>query len=196
MRAVRLAVKLSAAASALALAGAQASAQTPAPAGDDAIGQLLQAPAPPPQPHAAKPASAVPDETADAGDGSDQQPVAKAPVQPPKRVRRNAAVLQALDKVTAETLRFEADVNQPVRYKDLVFTVHACEDSASDEAQPAAYAHIEIDSQPKPPPGQPAPPARQLFKGWMISNAPGVHPFEHPVYDAWLIACKTATPGS
>ena len=199
MRALRLAVKLSVAASALALsltlADVQAVAQTPAPAGDDEIGQLLQTPQPQPKPHAVKPAPAVSDEAADAGDESDR-PEAKAPTPPPKRVRRNAAILQALDKVTAETLRFEADVNQPVRYKDLVFTVHACEDSASDEAQPAAYAHIEIDSQPKPPPGQPAPPARQLFKGWMISNAPGVHPFEHPVYDAWLIACKTAAPGS
>jgi hypothetical protein len=196
MRALRLAVKLSAAASALAMAGAQASAQTaPAPAGDDAIGQLLQTPAAPPS-HAAKPAPSPPDETADASADSDQAPAPKAPPAPPMRVRRNAAILQALDKVTAETLRFEADVGQPVRYKDLVFTVHACEDSASDEAQPAAFAHIEIDSQPKPPAGQPAPPARQLFKGWMISNAPGVHPFQHPVYDAWLIACKTAAPGS
>ena len=116
---------------------------------------------------------------------------AKAPPPPPaKRLKRAGAILQALDKVTAETLRFEADINQPVRYKDLVFTVHACEDSAPDEAQHGAFAHVEIDSQPKPPPGQPAPPARELFKGWMFSNAPGAHPFEHPVYDAWLIACK------
>ena len=190
MRALRLGVKLSVAA-ALALTGAAAAAQTP-PQGDEAS-QLLQST--PLAPRA--PAAATSPDDSDQASASDK-PVAKAapPAEPDKRPRRNAAVLQALDKVTAETLRFEADVGQPVRYKDLVFTVHACEENAPDEAQPGAYAHLEIDSQPKPPPGQPAPPARQLFKGWMFSNAPGVHPFEHPVYDAWLIACKTAAPGS
>lgn len=160
------------------------------PPGDEAT-QLLQNT--PPAPHAAAKheAAAASDDAADASD----EPAAKlAP--PAKRLRRNAAVLQALDKVTAETLRFEAQVNQPVRYKDLVFTVHACEESAPDEAQPGAYAHLEIDSQPKAPAGEAPPPARQLFTGWMFSNAPGVRPFEHPVYDVWVIACRTAAPGS
>jgi hypothetical protein len=31
-----------------------------------------------------------------------------------------------------------------------------------------------------------------LFKGWMFAAAPGLHPFEHPVYDAWLLACKAS----
>ncbi len=174
----------------MALAGSAALAQ--APVGGDEATQLLQNTPPvehaPPSP---KPAA----DDADDDAASDTAAPAK-PAQPAKRVRRNAAILQALDKVTAETLRFEAQVNQPVRYKDLVFTVHACEDSAPDEAESGAYAHIEIDSQPKPPPGQAPPPARQLFQGWMFANAPGVHPFEHPIYDAWLIACKTAAPGS
>jgi hypothetical protein len=34
-----------------------------------------------------------------------------------------------------------------------------------------------------------------VFRGWMFADMPGLHPFEHPVYDAWLIACKTASPG-
>ncbi len=171
-----------------ALAGSTALAQAP-PEGDEAT-QLLQNT--PPVERAPPVAKAAP---AEADDDASDTPPAK-PIQPAKRPRLNAAVLQALDKVTAETLRFEAQVGQPVRYKDLVFTVHACEQNAPDEAQPGAYAHVEIDSQPKPPPGQAPPPARQLFQGWMFANAPGVHPFEHPVYDAWLIACKTAAPGS
>jgi hypothetical protein len=180
---------LGAAAALALLAGAAAFAQPPQ--GGDETTQLLQNT--PPVAHAAvKPQDA--DASDDADDASDEASAKSAP--PAKRLRRNAAVLQALDKVTAETLRFEAQVNQPVRYKDLVFTVHACEDNAPDEAQPGAYAHLEIDSQPKAPPGQAAPPARQLFTGWLFSNAPGVRPFEHPVYDVWLIACRTAAPGS
>ena len=194
MRLFRIGLNLSVAlASALALSGAGAMAQTQPPAAGPTIGDLLEGPAPEPAPKAAppKPVAKSPDVDADAV--SDKPPPKTVVAQPAKRVKRPAAIIQALDKVTAETLRFEADLNQPVRYKDLVFTVHDCEESASDEPQPGAFANLEIDSQPKPPPGQTAPPARQLFKGWMFSNAPGPHPFEHPVYDAWLIACKAAS---
>lgn len=112
------------------------------------------------------------------------------PAAPPKRPRRMAAVIQALDKTTAESMRFEAPIGQPVRYKDLVFTVHACEDSAPELGQRGAAAHLEIESSPRPIPGRDTPSTRQIFKGWMFANAPGLHPFEHPVYDAWLIGCR------
>jgi hypothetical protein len=117
----------------------------------------------------------------------------EAPIRPPApvvRPRRTAAILQALDKTTAETLRFEAPIGQPIRYKDLIFIVHACEDAAPDLGQRGPAAHLEIQSSPRPIPGRVTPPTRQLFKGWMFANAPGLHPFEHPVYDAWLLGCR------
>ena len=123
-------------------------------------------------------------------------PSQEAPVKPPApvaRPRRTAAILQALDKTTAETLRFEAPIGQPIRYKDLVFVVHVCEDAAQDLGQRGAAAHLEIQSAPLPIPGRVTPPTRQLFKGWMFANSPGLHPFEHPVYDAWLIGCRQTT---
>jgi hypothetical protein len=106
------------------------------------------------------------------------------------------AVIQALDKITAETMRFEVQVNQPVRYKTLIFTVRTCETSASNEPVRDSIAHIQIDSQPIAVAGRPPVPGRQLFKGWMFASTPGLNPFQHPVYDAWLIACKTAVPGA
>jgi hypothetical protein len=123
---------------------------------------------------------------------SSEAPSEEAPARPPTpvvRQRSTAAILQALDKTTAETLRFEAPIGQPIRYKDLIFTVHVCELPAP--GQRGASAHLEIQSSPRPIPGRETPPSRQLFKGWMFANAPGLHPFEHPVYDAWLIGCKT-----
>jgi len=121
---------------------------------------------------------------------------AAKPVEPLKRPRYAVAVIQALDKVTAETVRFEAPVNQPVRYKSLIFTVRACETTAPDEAQADAIAHVEIDSQPKGPEGAPPPLSRQVFRGWMFASSPGLNLFQHPIYDAWLIACKTASPAA
>ena len=114
--------------------------------------------------------------------------VAAKPPVPVVPLRSTGAIIQALDKTTAETIRFEAPTGQPVRYKDLVFTVHVCELAA--QGQRGASAHLEIQSSPRPIPGRATPPTRQLFRGWMFANAPGLHPFEHPVYDAWLIGCK------
>ena len=28
-----------------------------------------------------------------------------------------------------------------------------------------------------------------IFNGWMFSSSPSIEPFDHPVYDVWLISC-------
>lgn len=144
-----------------------------------------------PAPSAAPPVKA--DEVAPAAAPKEQ--VAEKPVAAPiRRTRYNVAVLQALDKVTAETLRFEAAVGQPVRWKGLVFTVRACERSAPDEAIEDAIVYLTVDSQPRPQPGRPTPPPRQAFKGWMFASSPGLNPVEHATYDAWAISCRANAP--
>ncbi|HEY8574448.1 DUF2155 domain-containing protein [Phenylobacterium sp.] len=123
-----------------------------------------------------------------------KEEAAKPPEAPLRRARYDVAILQALDKVTAESLRFEAAVGRPVRYKNLVFTVRACERSTPEEAVEDAIAYLTIESQPRPQPGRSTPAARQAFKGWMYAASPGLHPMEHPVYDAWLINCRASAP--
>ena len=67
----------------------------------------------PPVPIAAPPVD--PQDVAPAAPPKEQ--VVEKPVEAPmRRDRYDIAVLQALDKVTAETLRFEARVNTPVRW--------------------------------------------------------------------------------
>jgi hypothetical protein len=142
------------------------------------------------------PAEAADVEPAPAPSAAASSQSAAKPAEPLKRPRYTSAVLQALDKVTAQTLRFEVPINKPVRYKTLIFVVRACETTAPDEGFTDAAAHVEIDSQPIPQDGKAPPPARQVFRGWMFANAPGVDLFQHPVYDAWLIACKTEAPSA
>ncbi len=141
-------------------------------------------------------ASDVEPAAAPSGTSAAAQAAAAKPAQPMTRPRYGVAILQAMDKVTAETMRFEAPVGKPVRYKSLVFIVRACETTASDEPIIDAAAHVEIDSQPLPQEGAVAAPARQLFRGWMFANAPGLNVFQNPAYDAWVIACKTASPAA
>jgi hypothetical protein len=118
------------------------------------------------------------------------------PIPPPapKPVRSPSAIIQALDKVTAETMRFAAPVGQPVRYKNLVFTVKACESTGLGGASPNASAYVIVDSAPPPSEGVTPPPPKQVFKGWMFANSPGLNPLQHPTYDAWLIACMATAP--
>ena len=119
--------------------------------------------------------------------------VAKAPEAVVRRTRYDVAILQAIDKITAESLRFAAPVGRPVRYKGLVFTVRACERAAPDEPVNDSIAFVTVESQPRPEPGRPTPAPRQAFRGWMYASSPGLNPMEHAVYDAWLISCRTAT---
>ncbi len=141
----------------------------------------------------AKPSAATPP-AADKDAEPAAAPVAKAPAAPVRRTRYDVAVLQALDKVTAESLRFEAPVGRPVRYKSLVFTVKACERSTREEPVEDSIAYLTIDSQPRPEAGKAPLAARQAFKGWMYASSPSLHVLEHPVYAAWLITCRAAVP--
>lgn len=159
-------------------------APAPTPPGEAQPTQVTPAVANPVPPASPKPgAAATPKPT----------PPAK-PVEPAKRQRYSVAIVQALDKVTTETMRFEVPVGQPIRYKTLIFTVRACETAAADEIAPETSAYVVIDTQPKAQAGRAAPPGRQVYKGWMYASTPGLHPLEHPVYDAWLIACKQSLP--
>ena len=29
-----------------------------------------------------------------------------------------------------------------------------------------------------------------VFNGWMFSSSPSIAPFDHPVYDIWLVNCN------
>jgi len=166
---------------------APVAAPAPAPASEEAPPATVPAP----QPVVVPPIS---EKEVTAAPPAAEAPAAKAPEGPQRRPRYDVAVIQALDKVTAETLRFEAAVGRPVRYKTLIFTVRACERSAPDEPTDDAAAYVEVLSQPRAEPGRPVLPPKQAFKGWMFASSPSLNPLEHPVYDAWLITCRTASP--
>lgn len=118
------------------------------------------------------------------------------PPPPPGPLRSPTAILRVLDKVTAETFHFEAPVGRRVRYKSLIFTVKACETRGVRDPLPRPSAYLVVDSQPPAPAGQAAPQAREVYRGWMFADSPGLHPFEHPVYDAWLEACVSGGPSA
>jgi hypothetical protein len=113
---------------------------------------------------------------------------APVPETPGIRARHSGAIIQALDKITAETMRFEVPIGRPVRYKGLVFIVRSCETSAPEEVLQDSMAYVQVRAEPKVQSGEET--ARQIFSGWMFASSPGLNALQHPIYDAWLIACK------
>jgi hypothetical protein len=187
-----------AASAATGLANAQPT-PAPTPAAPPTVVQMPPSETAPAPDKAAKPSATAPAATPPAADrdaaaAPPAPPVVKAPAAPVRRTRYDVAVLEALDKVTAESLRFEAPVGRPVRFKSLVFTVKACERSTPEEPVEDAIAYLTIDSQPRPEAGKPPLAPKQAFKGWMFASSPSLHALEHPVYAAWLITCRAAVP--
>ncbi|MFN7129647.1 MAG: DUF2155 domain-containing protein [Brevundimonas sp.] len=112
------------------------------------------------------------------------------PATPARRQRRKFAVIQAIDKTTAETMKFEVEVGgRPVRFnRNLIFSVRACEVSTPDELTEDAIAYVDVSLQSRGV-NQPADP-RQLFRGWMFASSPAVSGLQSPNYDAWVVGCK------
>jgi hypothetical protein len=107
-----------------------------------------------------------------------------------KRPKYAIAIVRALDKVTAVSVMFEARIGKPVRYKGLIYTIKACETSAIDEAKPDVFAYMEVNSTPVVK--GPAPKSSQsVFRGWTFASSPALNSMQHPVYDAWVVACKS-----
>lgn len=156
-------------------------------ANEEAPPANVQAPAP----QAVPP---VQDEEVQPAEAPKAQVVEKAVQAPTRRDRFDVAIIQALDKVTAETIRFEAPIGRPVRWKGLIFTVGVCEKSARDEPIADNIAYLTVFSQPRPQPGRITPPPRQTFRGWMYASSPSLNPMEHASYDAWVISCKASAP--
>jgi len=94
------------------------------------------------------------------------------------------AVLQGLDKVTARISTFDAPAGEPVQFGSLEITARSCQKTPPEEP-PESAAFLEIvDVRPDSE-------SVALFSGWMYASSPAVSAMEHPVYDVWVVDCKS-----
>jgi hypothetical protein len=101
---------------------------------------------------------------------------------PPK-----VAVLRGVDKITARVTDIEAVVDQPVEFGTLTLTARTCNKRPPIEP-PETTVFLEIDD--TPPTGE----TKRVFTGWMFASSPALNALEHPVYDVWVIDCRTSAP--
>lgn len=158
-------------------------AQTPTPAGQSQSTDLH-----PYVPSSAQPSAPKPQAPSSA---SASASASATPYIRKKRPRYSVAIIEALDKISSESVRFEAPVGQPVRYKGLIYTVKACETAADDEPMPDVIAYMQVRTNPVTGPNnQVTVKSKEIFRGWTYASTPSLNPIEHPIYDAWVIACR------
>lgn len=118
------------------------------------------------------------------------EPRVEAPTTPGRRQRRRVAIVEAVNKITAESMRFAVEVGgRPVMFqRTLIVSARACEVSASDEQVEDSIAYLEFNIRPRGVLQATEP--RQIFRGWMFASSPAVNGLEHPIYDAWVVGCR------
>lgn len=98
--------------------------------------------------------------------------------------------LRSLDKVTARTQVFEAQVGKTVKFGSVYIRVQACR-KAPEFEQPESAAFLQVweavnedgiaqNDQPE---------SEWIFSGWMFGSSPGLSAMDHPIYDVWVLDC-------
>jgi hypothetical protein len=143
----------------------------PPPAGPDTAPPIESVPLPPVESSPDEPVTPPPPEIVPAPPSS----------APPVAV---GVVLGGLDKVAARTAKFEVNLKQQVFYNTLIITAQACKTRPPEEP-PESAAFLEIQERKSDGTTQ------KIFSGWMFASSPALNALEHPVYDVWVISCKT-----
>jgi hypothetical protein len=97
-------------------------------------------------------------------------------------------ILRGLDKITARATTIYAPIGVPVQYATLTITARYCYSTPITET-PETTAFLQIVDH------RPDEPERKMFSGWMLASSPSLNGMQHPLYDVWVISCKTNQPG-
>ncbi|MBX2834722.1 MAG: DUF2155 domain-containing protein [Micavibrio sp.] len=95
--------------------------------------------------------------------------------------------LRSLDKVTARTMTFDANVGSTLKFGSIYIKVRACR-KAEEMEKPEAAAFIQVwESAPADAGIEDQ--AEWVFSGWMFASSPGLSSVDHPIYDVWVLDC-------
>ena len=91
--------------------------------------------------------------------------------------------IKILDKISSKNELIKLTNNEEFIYKDLSIKSIKCTDAEFDD-NPEIKAYIQVRDLTKKDRNNVF-----VFNGWMFSSSPSINPFDHPVYDIWLINC-------
>ena len=91
--------------------------------------------------------------------------------------------LKVLDKISSKNELIKLDNGEEYIYKDLSIKSLKCSNSEFGD-NPEIKAYIQVRDLTKKDNDKVF-----VFNGWMFSSSPSIAPFDHPVYDIWLVNC-------
>ena len=91
--------------------------------------------------------------------------------------------LKILDKISSKNTLLKLKNGNLIKYKDLSIKSFKCKNSEFDD-DPEITAYIQVKDLTNKDNNEVF-----VFNGWMFSSSPSITPFDHPVYDIWLVNC-------
>ena len=91
--------------------------------------------------------------------------------------------LKILDKISSKNTLVKLKNGELITFKDLSIKSLKCKNSEFDD-NPEITAYIQVKDLTDENNNEVF-----VFNGWMFSSSPSITPFDHPVYDVWLVNC-------
>ena len=96
----------------------------------------------------------------------------------------NNTELKVLDKISSKNTLVKLKNGEELFYKDLSILSLKCKNSKFDD-NPEITAYIQVKDLVNKNKDDVF-----VFNGWIFSSSPSITPFDHPVYDIWLVGCN------
>ena len=91
--------------------------------------------------------------------------------------------IKILDKVSSKTIKLNLKINEEKQYENLFIKILKCRNSEFDD-NPEVTAYLQVTDITMKDNDKVF-----IFNGWTFSSSPSIRPFDHPVYDIWLLKC-------
>ena len=91
--------------------------------------------------------------------------------------------IKILDKISSKNELIKLINGKEFLYKDLSIKSMKCSNSEFDD-NPEITAYIQVKDLSNKDRDDVF-----VFNGWMFSSSPSITPFDHPIYDVWLVKC-------
>ena len=92
--------------------------------------------------------------------------------------------IKILDKISSKNTLIKLINGETLKYKDLSIKSLKCKNSEFDD-NPEITAYIQVKDLVNKNKDDVF-----VFNGWIFSSSPSITPFDHPVYDIWLVGCN------
>jgi len=95
----------------------------------------------------------------------------------------NFLEIKVLDKVSSKNYKLNIKIGEEKIFKNISIKPLKCKNSEFDD-NPEITAYLQVRDLQNKDKNEVF-----VFNGWTFSSSPTVRPFDHPVYDIWLIKC-------